>query len=127
MVKSDAPSKTLDKVDYPMPSTFMPVITSDPANPADFPPEKIISTPFRKVVIDGVEFDFKPAPKTLQQIQVAIYSKAARAKMDFKEKTKLCERASAKTLQPKFTMMILKIDDPNKLTIHTTSLPPLTK
>jgi alkyl sulfatase BDS1-like metallo-beta-lactamase superfamily hydrolase len=54
-----------------MPSAFMPVITSNPANPADSSPEKIISTPFRKVVIDGVEFDFEPAPKTLQQIQVA--------------------------------------------------------
>jgi hypothetical protein len=111
MVKTDTPSSTptpdpasgsSDPSSSTLISSFEPITDSDESTP-------------RKVVIDGVEFAFESAPKTLQQVQVAIYSKAARAAMDFKEKTELFERATAKKLQPKFTMMNLKIDDPDKL------------
>jgi hypothetical protein len=113
MAKSGTPKSTPEKPETQASGPYASVVSG---NPADSPREEVTSTSApRKVVIDGVEFDFEPAPKTLQQIQVATYSKAARAAMDFKEKTELFERASAKKLQSKFTMMNLKIDDPDKL------------
>jgi hypothetical protein len=108
---------TMVKTDTPSPAPMHEPASPSPAPSSStliscFEPIPISDAPTpRKVIIDGVEFAFEPAPKTLQQVQVAIYSKAARAAMDFKEKTELFERATAKKLQPKFTMM----DDPDKL------------
>jgi hypothetical protein len=122
MVKTDTPAETPEKADSPLLSAFTTVAASNLAgsstektDSSGSSTEKTDTPTPRKVIIDGVEFAFEPAPKTLQQVQVAIYSKAARAAMDFKEKTELFERATAKKLQPKFTMMNLKIDDPDKL------------
>jgi hypothetical protein len=112
MAKSGMPKSTPKKPESQAPGSYALAVVS---NPADSPREEVTSPPAHKIVIDGVKFDFEPDPKTLQQIQVATYSKAARAAMVFKEKTELFERASAKKLQPKVTMMNLKIVDPDKL------------
>jgi hypothetical protein len=99
MVTSGTPTETPEKVSKTSSSTSSSSTT----------------TTDRKVVIAGFEFDYEPTPKTVQQVPVATYSKAARATMDFKDKTELFERASAKKSQPKFKMMNLQIDDPDKL------------
>jgi hypothetical protein len=100
-----------------MVTTGTPTDTPEKASQTSCTTSSSIQTPAadRKVVIAGLEFDYEPTPKTVQQFQVAIYTKAARATMDFKNKTELFERASAKKSQPKFTMMNLQIDDPDKL------------
>jgi hypothetical protein len=114
MVKTTTPSPAPD--DAPtLSSTTDPPSASSATSTAFTPIAPTATTTPRKVVVNGLEFDFEPAPKTLQQVQVAIYSKEARALMDFKEKTELFERATSKKLQPKFKMMNLKIDDPDKL------------
>jgi hypothetical protein len=87
-----------------------------PSSSVSSPPAKNPSSASKKIVIiDGVEYDLEPTPKTAFKANVATSTKADRAKMDVKEKTDLFERATAKKLQPKFTMMNLKIDDPDKL------------
>jgi hypothetical protein len=100
-----------------MVTTGTPTDTPEKASQTSCTTSSSIQTPAadRKVVIAGFEFDYEPTPKTVQQFQVAIYTKAARATMDFKDKTELFERASVKKSQPKFTMMNLQIDDPDKL------------
>jgi hypothetical protein len=112
MVKSGTPQDTPEKVGTASSSDTMAADTSNFA--AGSSSETILST-HRKVLLGNREFEFEPTPKTLQQIQVATYTKAYRAKLDYKEKAELFERASAKKLQTKFTMMNLKIDDPDKL------------
>jgi hypothetical protein len=94
-----------------------PTTTPEKVSQTSSPTSSSIETPTtdRKVVIARFEFDYEPTPKTVQQFQVAIYTKAARATMDFKDKMELFERASAKKSQPKFKMMNLQIDDPDKL------------
>jgi hypothetical protein len=86
-----------------------------PSSSISSPPAKHTSVSKKVVIIDGVEYDLEPTPKTAVKANVATFTKAASAKMDVKEKTDLFERATAKKLQPKFTMMNLKIDDPDKL------------
>jgi hypothetical protein len=67
------------------------------------------------MVLGGIEYELESSPKPAQPASVALYTKASRAKMEVKEKTDLFERATAKRLQTKFTMMNLKLDDPDKL------------
>jgi hypothetical protein len=121
MVKTDTPAETPEKADSPLLSAFTTVAASNLAGSSTEKTDSSGSstektdTPPRKVLLGNLEFEFEPTPKTLKQIQVATYTKAYRAKLDYKEKAELFERASAKKLQTKFTMMNLKIDDPDKL------------
>jgi hypothetical protein len=67
------------------------------------------------MVLGGIEYELESSPKPVQLTSVALYTKASRAKMDDKEKTDLFERATAKKAQTKFTMINLKLDNPDKL------------
>jgi hypothetical protein len=60
------------------------------------------------MVLGGIEYELESSPKPAQPASVTLYTKA-------KEKTDLFEPATAKKLQTKFTMMNLKLDDPDKL------------
>jgi hypothetical protein len=122
MVKTDTPAETPEKADSPLLLSAFTTVAA--TNSTGSSTEKTDSsgsstektdTPPLKVLLGNLEFEFEPTPMTLKQIQVATYTKAYRAKLDYKEKAELFERASAKKLQTKFTMMNLKIDDPDKL------------
>jgi hypothetical protein len=137
MVQSDTPDPSLSSEKTP--STDSPVILSDadiakapqlssstsapvtlrPSASSSFSKPASSSsrstTTVKKMILGGIEYELEATPKPAQPASVALYTKASRAKLDIKEKTDLFERATAKKLQTKFTMMNLKLDDPDKL------------
>jgi hypothetical protein len=135
MVKSDTPNPSVS-LDHP--SAMSPGVLLSDADLADTPkssssdtaPVKLLpsanssfsklastsrSTLVKKMILGGIKYKLEATPKPAQLASVALYTKASRAKLDIKEKTDLFERATAKKLQTKFTMMNLKLDDPDKL------------
>jgi hypothetical protein len=67
------------------------------------------------MIFGGIEYELESTPKLAKPTSVALYTKAFCTKMEVKEKTDLFDRATAKKLQTRFTMMNLKLDDPDKL------------